>query len=155
MRAIIIVIFASVFTGFPILAQEFPPVYVSVEDDDGENISCQISSASTKAAIESALRYNRIDSASRNDFITGSALRINASVISFRLPNGTCVASQSMQLNTYQEAKLDITGEIRYVTFELCLKGGMMSGSPGGLQARLNTWFRDSTSGCVSEYLEQ
>lgn len=132
-------------------AQEFPPVYVSIEEDDKDSGDCQVSTASSKAAVESELRYNRIPVGTKAQFISDEALQARAQTGVLAISGG-CAVSYIFSLSNFQEVVLSITGKEMWAKVEICRLAGIMSGPSYNMQSRLNAAFRDYTSQCISEY---
>jgi hypothetical protein len=150
-RTLFFALFAFCCFGSAAQAQEFPPVHVLSEQDDDDARTCQVSNSSSKAAVESELRYNRVPIATREQYVQLEALRVYVEFNALEIPGG-CVVSHRISLGNYQPVLLLVTGKAMNATVEICNKGGIMSGPSHNLQSRLNAAFRDYTSQCLSEY---
>ncbi len=102
-------------------AQEVPPVYVLKEDDSRNARACQLSNASSAAAVESELRYNQVPVGTRAQGIRSEALRATVQSSALEISGG-CAVSYSFSLGHYQSVVLTVTGKVMWVTVEICSK---------------------------------
>ena len=126
-------------------------MYVSIEEDDKDSRTCQVSNVSNRAAVESELSYNRIPVGTKAQFNSGEALYARAETAVLAASDG-CAGSYIFSLSNFQKVVLSITGKDMWAMVEICSRGGIMYGPSYDLQSRLNARFRDYTSQCISEY---
>lgn len=60
--------------------QSAPPIYVLGQEDDQEMRACGLSYLASLAAVQAALRYNRVSQATKEDWFADKALRMYANV---------------------------------------------------------------------------
>lgn len=151
MRIVFLALLAFCCFGSAAQAQEFPPVFVWGEKDDNDDRACQVSYASIIAAVESELRYNRIQVGTREQFRSDQALSSYVRATMIVTPGG-CVVSYSFQLENIQPVVISVTGKAMTAAVEICSRGGLISAPTYELQSRVNAAFRDYTAQCISEY---
>ena len=68
----------------PALAQGLSPVWVQGEDETPSLRQCSLTYSSAVAAIESALRYNRVTVGTKDDWLADKALRFYVNLSALR-----------------------------------------------------------------------
>lgn len=151
MKAILLILVAVTLAASPASSQEFPPIYVYGEDDDAELEACTVAHARVIAAVEAALRYNRVSVASREAAISSEALQAYVNVNAVELDR-LCAVSLSLSLEDWESVRSDVTGRVHRTRVIFCNKATLMTGVKADLQSRANAWVRDSTDACLSEF---
>jgi len=132
----------------PVLALEVREVDVFSERDTETLLKCQVTSGSATAAVEAALRGNRIriDSKSQlNFYIQLTGVEISS--------GGGCAVVAN--LSVYYLASVPVTfpsnKKTILATVELCRRLNLLTGPKYDLQSRVNSALSDLTNRCVSD----
>lgn len=130
---------------FPSTAVSQPLSVVEVfgEYDDDLNGSCQARHDSAVAAVEAALRYNRVE-------VGKTPVKGYINLMAMSLSETLCVVKVSIEFYANVQAVVPTLGS-RFVEAHVCDRGGVLTGSPSGMQSRVNSALRDMTDACVSE----
>jgi hypothetical protein len=136
--------------------QEFPPVYVLSENMSENADGCGYTHASIEATVKSELRHNRVPIATEEDYASDKAIVAYIETLGDnRLGYGQCLVGYRFSLVVPQIVRITVTQEVRWEKIELCRRWGTMTSSVADVQPTLNNQFRDFTSQCITEYLEQ
>jgi hypothetical protein len=139
-------------------AQELPPIFVYAEDIDDSETACGIRQASLVAAVESALRYNRVSIANNDDYINDRALSIYvnmmAAPINYESGRGTgsCYGSPMLSLETSFRVTNPVTGTMNWATVTFCRKRSLVIRRQADFAAEIDRGLSEMASECVSEY---
>jgi hypothetical protein len=113
---------------------------------------CGYTHTSIEAAVKSELRHNRIPITTDS---TGKEIWAYIETIGDdRVGYGQCAVAYRFSLVVPQNVEVWATKEWRSVKMEFCRRGGILTASVADVQPTLNNQFRDFTSQCITQYLE-
>lgn len=132
-------------------AQTYPEFHVFGEKDDSDNTECRASNVSAVAAVEAALRNNRIVITSKK--FGKNVVSAYVNIIALQNNNGTCHVSYSLQLYDMLFTTDNFTQKIFIGKVVFCDRGALASGSPQHVYSEMQSTLPDFANQCVTEYL--
>ncbi|MEQ1782254.1 MAG: hypothetical protein ABMA14_12895 [Hyphomonadaceae bacterium] len=120
--------------------------YVFGEADDSDNTSCRAEHRSAVASVEAALRYNGIKI---SDDTANTTVYVNLAAV--QLSSGICAIALELRFTEYAFLSNLTVVQPQVMNVLLCNKHGVLTGSPTGIQSRVNDMLRDAVDRCISE----
>ncbi len=123
-----------------------PPIYISPEEDDDTMRKCGLSHSSAVAAVLAALRYNRVASATEQEWLDDKALRFSISITALE----SCAVALSADLGTSTFVTNPVDNSIMFAEIVFYDSGAIFTGS--NMQSRLNDRLRRYLDEALAEY---
>jgi hypothetical protein len=139
---------ATLFTASLLSAQTIKSAYVFGESGDEDNAKCGFDYNSGIAAVESALRYNRVNINSKA-YTDGISIYIN--ITNLEINNNTCGANIS--LNFFSSKVMNIPQTNKFIASDIifCSKGALAYFPKTNMQSKINSALKDYVDQCLSE----
>ena len=129
-------------------AQTINSGYVYGEDGGEENTKCKFDFKSGIAAVESALRYNRVKIENSPE-AEGVDFYIN--VTNLEIDNNMCSASISLRVGYFKTMNIPQTNKSIMTTIVLCSKESLVHFFKVNMQSKVNSILKDSVDQCISK----
>ena len=133
-------------------AQPIKSAFVFGEVGNDSNIKCQFNYSSSIAAVESALRYNRVsidkDSTSNNN---NGGIKFYLNVTNWEVNQTTCSVGVQLSIHYYDDVKIPKSNKTIRSEIVLCQDGATGFISKLEMQTVVNSRFKEYVDKCISE----
>lgn len=139
--------------GAPAWAQKLPPIFPIAEENVDGNIACNVLQEPLLNAAKAALRYNNVQTGSRDDALEANAtiLYINANSVTY---GPGCAVSLNVSLRNIAPVYLSALAKSVTSTVLICDQGTLITGSVSTLQTRVNAQVKDDVDACITQLEE-
>lgn len=152
MRRFLCALLALSSLGQMARAEDLPPFYVLSGGPPESAAECGYTHASIAAVVKSELRHNRIEIVTDT---TGNEIWAYIETVAVDGAGyNLCAVTFRLSLVVPQTVEVWATKEWRSVKMEFCKRWAVMTAPVADVQTTLNNHFRDFTSQCITEYLE-
>jgi hypothetical protein len=147
MRLKVLIFFAVglLFTAF-VSAQTIKSAHVFGEAGTDDNKTCQFGYASSIAAVESTLRYNKLSVDKKPNGIVFYLNVVNTEINSYN-----CSVGLKLEVKYYDIVRIPGSGKKISASILLCSEGGAGMMSKINMQSKVNETLQDYANQCISE----
>jgi hypothetical protein len=148
----------AVLMTTPAHARTMPAMYVAGEKDTPQMIACMVSYSEAMDTVRAALRFNRVEIATRQDWLADKALRayVNISALSQQYVSGQSIGSCSvrvdLEIGTATTIINPVTGESQFSQVLFCNRGGILQWERSTLAVKIKNSLETYVNACVTEY---